>query len=376
MLESSSSSFHDLSSITHFFFIHQPVIVSTTENMLISRISPRGRQRNAYLAGFAFGLSMGGAWMSVRTCQSNARRVAFTLIELLVVIAIIAVLIGLLLPAVQKVREAANRAECQNNLKQLSLGIQNCADTYSQQLPPLVGYYPGPYNKDVTGKEFVVNPLTAVLPFIEQQSLYNYFVASVPKYGSSGVYDAALPLNPVVKQFFCPSDPSISPTTYPLLTSYAANAILFGPSRFTYSLVSGSPTETIANKSLAGGANFPASISDGTSNTIMWTEKLGYCGSFTDSARVDNYWAMAGIDTHIPAVAAYKTPPSSYFFVGVSQSSCTSVGAGYQGSTGHTGVILAGLCDGSVKMIAQGMSKGTWNLALIPNDGFPMPSDW
>src|SRR5579884_2313040 len=93
----------------------------------------------------------------------------FTLIELLVVIAIIAILIALLVPAVQKVREAAARTQCENNLKQLALATHNCNDQF-KVLPPVFGWYPST-NNGVSGGGYGT-VLFHLLPYIEQQNLY------------------------------------------------------------------------------------------------------------------------------------------------------------------------------------------------------------
>ena len=117
-------------------------------------------------------------------------RKGFTLIELLVVIAIIAILIGLLLPAVQKVREAAARMKCQNNLKQLGLGVHSYHDTYSRFVPA---------GSTVTWLSWHVG----ILPYIEQTALFNKVSQTAGNYITIGKYD--IPVNNRVATFLCPS---------------------------------------------------------------------------------------------------------------------------------------------------------------------------
>jgi len=312
---------------------------------------------------------------------------AFTLIELLVVIAIIAILIGLLVPAVQKVRAAAARISCGNNLHQMGVAVHNYNSNFGK-VPPVEGVPAGVSNPYGGGTS---NPspsgsygtcLFYLLPFIEQDNLYQR---------ANG--DSQNLPGQIVKTYICPSDPSVvNANNYGgcgVMQSdniqrngygsscYAANVMVFEPK---------------APKSVE------VAMPDGTSNVVMFAERFKNCspdgahgGGCTLPAWAWNTTRNGGDCWSSPTFGAQNDNYSNMNCGGAmfTTSGTLSAGSvGFQGGPtaqacnwyvtqgGHTGCMLVCMGDGSARTVSSGISANTWNLACYPGDGAPLPSDW
>jgi prepilin-type N-terminal cleavage/methylation domain-containing protein len=327
-------------------------------------------------------------------------RKGFTLIELLVVIAIIAILIALLVPAVQAVREAANRAQCQNNLKQLGIAVHNFHDAYGLMpvyfgcMPATPTVWPQQPDRRMYGGWFA-----HLLPFVEQDNVYKLAMADIVSSGwnqphctsngsctswitqqfnghsllvcasyssSSGCVNDGIWIDGVHQATYtilqCPSDPTTTPDGlvygYWGSTSYLANFNAWGdPNNGLWS-----PPERFGQ------------LRDGLSNIVLFGEGYADCDTLGRIALYSWYYHNFGLDQYDqPNTLMFQDNPDPNIVGGaVPGQGCDN----WRAQSGHRGGMNVCLADGSGRRVSPGISQQTWTNVLLPRDGNPLGPDW
>jgi prepilin-type N-terminal cleavage/methylation domain-containing protein/prepilin-type processing-associated H-X9-DG protein len=308
--------------------------------------------------------------MSRAPTPTRRRGPAFTLIELLVVIAIIAVLIALLVPAVQKVREAAARAECGNNLKQIGVALHNYHDS-QKAFPP--GYV------EVVPLSDRATWITLTLAYVEQDNLWKTYD---PKQSVGGGPNNFLLNRTKVPLFQCPSAPDLPPRPYPLdptigpwaLGNYLANNGL-GPmksdSKPLTSVVQ--PGVFMVNSKMR-----TADILDGTSNTMFVTECLNFPGTSGKEDWRGNLTYPENCMFHWNYTPNTGNPDwlRDVLCVNVPQAPCIATHTAYSNRKNivsarslHPGGVQVLLGDGSVRFVTDNITLETWQALGSPASG-------
>jgi prepilin-type processing-associated H-X9-DG protein len=312
------------------------------------------------------------------------------LIELLVVIAIIAVLIGLLLPAVQKVREASMKTQCLNNLRQIGIGCHNAGNTVGY-LPCFYGWYPAmqPQAGSGWGTQFF-----HLLPYIEQDGLYQSSLTTMPNFNGenpNGAYysgetnygSATFIGVQVVKIYLCPSDPTSPPSGIVTNNVWGGND-------------GGQPNWAVANYAANAqilGVFSPAyttflQITDGLSNTVMFYERYAICDgtnpSFTPAYPPGEVRSCLWDWNEPPGAAGHAQWPIYGDYIAPGQPNFlvpqilpkTGFCDWTRANTGHSSGVNVAMCDGSARTVTEQVSQATWSAANTPQGGEILGSDW
>jgi prepilin-type N-terminal cleavage/methylation domain-containing protein len=272
------------------------------------------------------------------------RRTGFTLVELLVVIAILAVLIGLLIPAVQKVRETAARMSSMNNVKQISLAVHQYLDANHSTFPTVDG------SRDS-------GVFLSILPYIEQGAVYR-------EYREAGRVNR-------IATYISPADPTIaSLEVNTVVVSYAGNAQLFLPH-----------------------TKMAASIPDGTSNTIMIAERYAQCNehvivynmtslfgavlkvrraSIADGGPILDGQNMGDVFPVTVGAISRSSKPGLTFQTRPTMRMCHV----FVAQTPHSSGMIVGMADGSIRTMAPGISETIYWGSITPAGGEVIPNNW
>lgn len=318
------------------------------------------------------------------------RKSGFTLIELLVVIAIIAILVSLLLPAVQQAREAARRTQCKNNLKQIGLAMHNYADVY-QMFPVGACAEPGP----TFGIDISIGAFSSILPYLEQTNLKNLYV-------DEQTWESQAPAvaRTVVPAFLCPSDPGSDVETHAILSQYPVGGGTGEAATTQYLLSKGATDGWCFNPSSNQNIGMFAinlktrfrDITDGTSSTLCVGEgatggnfKLVSAKSNTApipggpvaSGLVAQAWIApqplpSDFAGAVPSVTAsnfgttiwqlnYPAPVESQYDNNDLNNCNSALDSTTSFRSAHTGIVQFALADGSTQAISENIDQGVLN---------------